>query len=97
MAIEDSGLIINDGNAERVGVILGSAIGGLSTIEKEKENVLNYGPKRMSPFTVPSVLANLASGHVSIRFGAKGPISCVVTACASGTNAIGDSFRIISE
>ena len=97
MAIEDSGLTINDGNAERVGVILGSAIGGLATIEKEKENVLNHGPKKMSPFAIPAVLANLAPGHVSIRFQAQGPISCVVTACASGTYAIGDSFRIITN
>ena len=97
MAIEDSGLTINDGNAERVGVILGSAIGGLTTTEKEKEKILNHGPKKMSPFAIPAVLANLAPGHVSIRFRAKGPISCVVTACASGTHAIGDSFRIITN
>jgi len=96
MALNDSGLVIDDRNAEKVGVILGSAIGGLSTMEKEKETILNLGPKKMSPFAIPAVLANLAPGHVSIRFGAKGPISCVVTACASGNNAISDAFRTIA-
>ncbi|MBW2558561.1 MAG: beta-ketoacyl-ACP synthase II [Deltaproteobacteria bacterium] len=95
MAMDDSGLVIDDKNGERVGVILGSAIGGLSTMEKGKETILNLGPKKMSPFTIPAVLANLAPGHVSIRFGAKGPISCVVTACASGNSAISDAFRTI--
>ncbi len=96
MAMDDSGLVIDDRNGERVGVILGSAIGGLSTMEKEKETILNLGPKKMSPFAIPAVLANLAPGHVSIRFGAKGPISCVVTACASGNCAISDAFRTIA-
>ncbi|MBW2544472.1 MAG: beta-ketoacyl-ACP synthase II [Deltaproteobacteria bacterium] len=96
MALSDSGLVIDDRNAEQVGVILGSAIGGLSTMEKEKENILNLGPRKMSPFAVPAVLANLASGHVSIRFGARGPISCVVTACAAGNSAISDAFRTIA-
>jgi 3-oxoacyl-[acyl-carrier-protein] synthase II len=96
MAMDDSGLVIDDKNGERVGVILGSAIGGLSTMEKGKETILNLGPKKISPFTIPAVLANLAPGHVSIRFGAKGPISCVVTACASGNSAISDAFRTIA-
>ena len=96
MALSDSGLVIDDRNGERVGVILGSAIGGLSTMEKEKENILNLGPKKMSPFAIPAVLANLAPGHVSIRSGAKGPISCVVTACASGNSAISEAFRTIA-
>ncbi|MCD6486977.1 MAG: beta-ketoacyl-[acyl-carrier-protein] synthase II, partial [Syntrophobacterales bacterium] len=64
MALGDSGLVIDDRNGERVGVILGSAIGGLSTMEKEKENILNLGPKKISPFAIPAVLANLAPGHV---------------------------------
>jgi len=96
MALGDSGLVIDDRNGERVGVILGSAIGGLSTMEKEKENILNLGPKKMSPFAIPAVLANLAPGHVSIRFGAKGPINCAVTACAAGNSAISEAFRTIS-
>lgn len=96
MALEDAGLGIDAGNAERVGVIVGSGIGGLTTLEKAKEILLGQGPKRLSPFMIPAVLANLAAGQVSIRFGAKGPISCTVTACSSGANAIGDSFRLIS-
>ena len=96
MAMRDADLAIGNDNAERVGVILGSAIGGLTTIEKEKETLLNSGPGRLSPFTVPAVLANLAPGQVSMRFGAKGPISCTVTACASGNSAIADAFRTIA-
>ncbi len=96
MALHDAGLVIGDRNAERVGVILGSAIGGLTTIEKEKEILLNQGPGKISPFTVPAILANLAGGQVSIRFGAKGPINCSVTACAAGNSAITDSFRTIA-
>jgi 3-oxoacyl-[acyl-carrier-protein] synthase II len=97
MAMADAVLVIGAGEAERAGVIIGSAIGGLATIEKEKEAVLLGGPRKMSPFTIPAALANLAAGHVSIRFGAKGPINCSVTACASGTCAIGDAARIIAE
>ena len=96
MAMADAGLVIGAGEAERAGVIIGSAIGGLATIEKEKEAVLLGGPRKMSPFTIPAALANLAAGHVSIRLGAKGPINCSVTACASGTCAIGDAARIIA-
>ena len=96
MAVADAKLRINETNAERVGVIIGSAIGGLGTIEREKEVILSGGPRKMSPFAIPAVLANLAAGHVSIRFGAKGPISCPATACSSGTNAVGDAMRIIS-
>ncbi|MBN2223531.1 MAG: beta-ketoacyl-ACP synthase II [Deltaproteobacteria bacterium] len=96
MALRDADLTIGTRNAERVGVILGSAIGGLTTIEKEKETLLSAGPGRLSPFTVPAVLANLAPGQVSIRFGAKGPIGCAVTACASGNSAIAEAFRTIA-
>ena len=96
MAVSDAKLHINETNAGRVGVIIGSAIGGLGTIEREKVALLSGGPRKMSPFAIPAVLANLAAGHVSIRFGAKGPISCPATACSSGTNAIGDAMRIIS-
>lgn len=96
MALADSELSINGKNAERVGVIVGSAIGGLATMEREKEKILHGGPGKMSPFAIPAVLANLGAGHVSIRLGAKGPINCPATACSSGTNAIGDAMRIIS-
>lgn len=96
MAVVDSGLVIDRGNAERVGVIIGSGIGGLTTIESAKETLLHGGPRKISPFTIPAVLSNLGAGHVSIRFGAKGPINCTVTACSSGTSAIGDAMRVIS-
>jgi 3-oxoacyl-[acyl-carrier-protein] synthase II len=96
MALADAGMTIVPAEAERTGVIIGSAIGGLSTMENEKEAISQGGPRRMSPFAIPSVLANLAAGHVSIRFGAKGPINCSVTACASGTCSIGDAGRIIA-
>ncbi len=97
MALADAGLSIGDGTAERTGVIVGSGIGGLATIEKLKETLQRQGPGKLSPFAVPSVLANLAAGHVSIRFGAKGPINCTVTACAAGTNAIGEALWIIQR
>jgi len=97
MAVADSGLTLDDSRAARTGVVIGSAIGGLATLEKEKEILLRSGPRRVSPFMIPSVLANLGAGHVSIRFGAKGPISCPVTACSSGTTALGEAFRLISS
>ncbi|MGA3206200.1 MAG: beta-ketoacyl-ACP synthase II [Syntrophales bacterium] len=96
MAVSDAKLRISETNAERVGVIIGSAIGGLGTMERAKVAILSGGPRKMSPFSIPAVLANLAAGHVSIRCGAKGPISCPTTACSSGTNAVGDAMRIIS-
>ena len=96
MALADAGLVIGADEAERTGVVIGTAIGGLATIEREKEAVLLGGPRKMSPFTIPAALANLAAGHVSIRFGAKGPINCPVAACATGSCAIGDASRIIA-
>jgi len=95
MAVQDAGHIEIAG--ERSGVIIGSAIGGLATIEKEKETILQAGPRRVATFMIPAVLANLAAGHVSIRYGLKGPITCPTTACAAGTNAIGDAFRMIRD
>jgi len=97
MAMMDSALTIDDSISERTGVIIGSSIGGLSTLEKEKINIHQGGPRKMSPFTIPAVLSNLAAGHVSIRFRTKGHVSCVTTACASGTNAIGDAARWIFD
>lgn len=95
MAMIDSGLIIDDSNADRVGVIIGTGIGGLSTIETGKEVLLTSGPRKISPFTIPGALPNLAGGNVAIRYGARGPITCHVTACSAGTNAIGDAYRTI--
>ena len=97
MAVQDAGLAIGGHNAERVGTVVGSGIGGLRTIEKEHSILERSGPRRLSPFTIPAVLPNLAAGQISIRYGARGPISCPVTACAAGTSAIGMSFRLIKD
>lgn len=97
MAVEDSGLAITDENAERVGVIIGAGMGGLPAIEHYHKAFLEKGYKRISPFFIPMLIINLASGNVSIKFGAKGPNSAVVTACASGSHSIGDAFKIIQR
>ncbi len=97
MAMEDAALTIGPSIAERVGVIIGSAIGGVATYEEEVRTLHSAGPRKVSPFAVPAILANLGCGNVSIRFGAKGPINCAVTACASGTSAIGDSYKTIAH
>lgn len=94
-AMDDSGLKITEANAERIGVDIGSALGGLAVIEREQEKLLNAGPGRISPFFIPATIINLAAGQVSMRFGAKGPNTAPATACASGAHAIGDSFRMI--
>jgi len=94
-AIEDSRLKITGENADRIGVIVGTGLGGLPTLEKYHQILLEKGPSRISPFFIPMLIANLASGHIAIRFGAKGPNTCVVTACATGAHCIGDAFRCI--
>lgn len=94
-ALEQSGLVIDDTNAERVAVIVGAGLGGLPYIEKYAAVLREQGPRRITPFFIPMTIANLASGHISIITGAKGPNSCVVTACATGTHSIGDAFRMI--
>ncbi len=96
-AIKDSGLEINDSNAEMVGTYISSGIGDFWAIEREHEKLLNSGPGRVSPFFIVSAIVNLASGNVSIRHGAKGPNSATATACSAGAHAIGDSFRIIER
>jgi 3-oxoacyl-[acyl-carrier-protein] synthase II len=97
MAIDDSGLKITDNNAEKVGVIVGSGMGGLQTIEYYHTVLMNKGPKRITPFFIPMLAINLASGQISIRIGAKGPNSALTTACATGNHAIGDAFKIIQR
>ena len=94
-AFDDSGLEINENNASRVGVIIGSGVGGLLTMETQAQTLSHKGPKRVSPFTVPMMIPNMASGLAAIALGAKGPSSSVSTACAAGSNAIGDSFRLL--
>jgi 3-oxoacyl-[acyl-carrier-protein] synthase II len=97
MAVEDAGLTINEDTADRIGVIVGAGIGGLNTIERYHSVLLESGHRRISPFFIPMLIANLAAGHISMRFGARGPNSCVTTACAAGTHAIGDAFKIIQR
>jgi 3-oxoacyl-[acyl-carrier-protein] synthase II len=96
-ALADSGLEITDENAERVGTYISSGIGDFWGIEREHSKFLSEGPRRVSPFFIVSVLANMAAGQVSIRNGAKGPTSATATACAAGNHAIGDSFKIIQR
>jgi beta-ketoacyl-acyl-carrier-protein synthase II len=97
MAVADANLVINDGNAARVGVWIGSGIGGLGEFEEQHKNFLDKGVRRVSPFIIPMLIPDLASGRVSIELGAKGINSCTVTACASGANSIGDAFRAIQN
>ena len=97
MAIKQSGLIIDESNADRVGVLVGSGLGGLQTIEKYHTLLLQNGPKKVSPFFVPMLIVNLAPGQISIYFGCRGPNSSVVTACATGNHSIGEASRIIQR
>jgi len=94
-ALEDSQLKITPENCDRTGVIVGTGLGGLPTLEKYHQILLEKGPSRISPFFIPMLIANLASGQIAIHFGAKGPNTCVVTACATGAHCIGDAFRAI--
>ncbi len=97
MAADDAGLKIAPDSAERVGVYIGSGIGGLPAIEHYHKVLLEKGSDRVTPFFIPMVIINLASGQVAIRLGAKGPNSCAVTACATGNHCIGDAFRLIQR
>jgi 3-oxoacyl-[acyl-carrier-protein] synthase II len=94
-AIADSGLKIDATNAEYIGVTIGTGIGGLKVLEEQQEIYLTKGPSRCSPFMIPMMIANMAAGLVAIQLGAKGPNCCTVTACAAGSNAIGEAFRLI--
>ncbi len=96
-ALSQSGLKIDAQNAERVGVVIGSGIGGFEVIEREHRNLLEKGPNRISPFFIPATIINLAAGCVSIRTGAKGPNSATATACTTSAHSIGDSFKIIQR
>ncbi len=97
MAIKQSGLDISDEIAERVGVQVGSGLGGLESIEKYHRLLMEKGPKKISPFFIPMVIVNLAPGHISMYFGCKGPNSSIVTACATGNHSIGEAFKIIQR
>ena len=97
MALEDSQLKITPANADRVGVVVGAGLGGLTTIEAYHRVLLEKGPSRISPFFIPMLIVNEAPGQISMRFGAKGPNTSVVTACATGNHNIGDAWRIIER
>jgi 3-oxoacyl-[acyl-carrier-protein] synthase II len=97
LAMRDASFAVLPSEAGRVGVFIGSGIGGFATIEREHEALLKGGPRKISPFFIPATIINLASGWVSIRTGAKGPNSATATACASGAHALGDSFRLIQR
>ncbi|MHB0913770.1 MAG: beta-ketoacyl-ACP synthase II [Armatimonadota bacterium] len=97
LAIEDSGLKIGPDNADRVGVLIGSGIGGTGTWEDQLRTLIEKGPKRVSPFFVPMLISDMASGMISILHGAKGPNLAVITACATGTHAIGEAAKIIKR
>ena len=97
MAVEDAGLKVAPDEATKVGVYIGSGIGGLGSIEHYHKILLEKGPGRVSPFFIPMTIINLASGQVAIRLGAKGPNSCAVTACATGNHCIGDAYRLIQR
>jgi len=97
MAVKESGLIIDDANATRVGVFTGNGIGGLTTIEKYHQISLERGPRKITPFFIPMVISNMSAGQISIIYGAKGPNLSVTTACAAGTHAVGEAFRSISR
>jgi 3-oxoacyl-[acyl-carrier-protein] synthase II len=96
-AMRMSGLEVNDDLAPRVGVHIGSGIGGFDVIEREHSNLLNGGPRKISPFFIPAAIVNLAAGHVSIRYNAKGPNEATCTACTSSAHSVGDAFKIISR
>jgi 3-oxoacyl-[acyl-carrier-protein] synthase II len=95
MAIEDAQLVINGSNADRIGVITGCGLGGLSILEDTCRKLNNQGPRRISPFFIPMMIGNMAPGMISIQFGAKGPNASLATACAAGAHAVGDSYKLI--
>ena len=95
MAMDDSGLVIDDTNTNRIGVITGCGLGGLSLLEKTCDIINTKGPRRVSPFFIPTLIGNMAAGMISIKFNAKGPNASLATACAAGTHAVGDAFKLI--
>ena len=97
LAIEDAKLDLEKEDLERIGTFVGSGIGGIETMHGQYEKLFDKGPSKISPFFIPMMIGNMAAGHVSIAFGLKGPSSCVVTACATGTNNIGDAFKVIQR
>ena len=97
MAMDDSKLIVSPGNADRVGVMVSAGMGGLPALEKYHQVYMERGSRKITPFFIPMLIINEAAGHISIRYGAKGPNICVVTACATGTHSIGEAFKWIQR
>ncbi|WP_291258918.1 beta-ketoacyl-ACP synthase II [Fusobacterium sp.] len=97
MALDDSKLVIDENNAEEVGVVVSSGIGGIEVFEAQHQAMLEKGVRRISPFTIPAMIANMAAGNIGIYFGAKGPNKSVVTACAAGTHSVGEAFEMIKN
>lgn len=97
MALEDSGLVIDQSNAERVGVFIGCGLGGLASLEETNRILETRGPSRVSPFFIPMMIGNMAAGMISMQFGAKGPNACMATACAAGSHSIGDAFKLVQQ
>ncbi len=97
LAFEDSGMDLEKEDKDRIGTYIGAGIGGIDTMHQSYEKLFSKGPSRISPFFIPMMIANLAAGQVAINFGLHGPSECVVTACATGTNCIGDAFRLIQQ
>ncbi|MDI6731183.1 MAG: beta-ketoacyl-ACP synthase II [Candidatus Margulisbacteria bacterium] len=97
MAVKDANFTINSDSADEIGVLIGSGIGGIGFLEEQARTLLEKGPDKLSPFTVPFMICDMAAGYVSINLGAKGPNLCVVTACASGTHSIGEAYKIIQR
>lgn len=96
-AVKDSGIDFSLQQADRCGVMIGSGIGGLNEFETQHRTMMERGPSRISPFTIPKLMVNAGSGHISIRYGLTGPASAIATACASAANAIGDAYRLIQS
>lgn len=96
-ALQDSRLVIDAPNADDIGVLIGTGVGGIKVLEEQQEIYLTKGPSRCSPFMIPMMIANMAAGLTAIHTGAKGPSNCTVTACAAGSNAIGDAFRLVQR
>jgi 3-oxoacyl-[acyl-carrier-protein] synthase II len=97
LAMDDAKLVVDDHNRDHIGVLIGSGIGGIATIEEQHRVLLEKGPDRISPFFIPMLITNMASGMVSILLGVRGPNTCVVTACATGCHAVGDAFELIKR
>ncbi len=97
MAFEDSGINLETEDRTRIGTMIGTGIGGMDTLNEQYKNLFDKGPNRISPFFIPMMIGNMAAGQTSITFGLQGPCSCITTACATGTNAIGDAFKVIQR